>query len=112
MSQDLSALTTAHGPREVEWLGTRLLLRAFLLALLPCCARNQLKPYTIGIELEGGFRSHTFQQNGRFAFVAHLRRQPLVLISIYRLFLPESLIDQASSSYPITGEERSPFRSN
>lgn len=31
MSQDLSALTTAHGPREVEWLGTRLLLRAFLL---------------------------------------------------------------------------------
>jgi hypothetical protein len=31
MSQDLSAFTTAHGPREVEWLGTRLLLRAFLL---------------------------------------------------------------------------------
>lgn len=30
MSQDLSAFTTAHGPREVEWLGTRLLLRAFL----------------------------------------------------------------------------------
>jgi len=30
MSQDSSALTTAHGPREVEWLGTRLLLRAFL----------------------------------------------------------------------------------